>query len=357
MNKEEIKKRDLENLHLYRKYLLKNPDLKFLFLEMTNMCNLQCRHCGSRCEKGKGVFLDTELIIKSLKEAAEDFKDRKYMVVVTGGEPLLHPGFDKIVNCINELNLPWGMTTNGILIDSKMAQHLKDLQIGSITLSLDGLKEEHDWLRQVDGSFDKTIEAIKNLKNVDLTVQVTTVVNKKTINQLDDIYSLMRNLNVDSWRVINVEPIGRALDNQDMMLSKEEIYKLLDYIRDKRFDNDNPMDVCFGCSHYVSFDYEREIRDFYFECGAGTHVLSILCNGDIYSCLDIERRPGLIQGNIAKDRLSEVWYNKFKEFRIDRTELCNTCKSCKEKNYCMADSMHTWDFDNNKPLLCMKGEI
>ena len=114
------------------------------------------------------------------------------------------------------------------------------------------------------------------------------------------------------------------------------------------------MDVCFGCSHYLSFEYEHELRDNYFICGSGIYVGSILCNGDIYSCLDIERRPELIQGNIARDRFSDVWRDGFRQFRSDRTELCESCRRCEEREFCAGDSTHTWDFDQNKPMFCIR---
>lgn len=117
------------------------------------------------------------------------------------------------------------------------------------------------------------------------------------------------------------------------------------------------MDVCFGCSHYLSYEYEREVRNNYFICGSGIYVGSILCNGDIYSCLDIERRQELIQGNIATDRFSKVWFEKFKEFREERIIKCDRCNHCREKEFCNGDSMHTWDFEHNIPLFCiLKGD-
>jgi radical SAM protein with 4Fe4S-binding SPASM domain len=87
-------------------------------------------------------------------------------------------------------------------------------------------------------------------------------------------------------------------------------------------------------------------------CGSGIIVGSVLCNGDIYGCLDIERRPELIQGNIFEDDFVDVWENKFKEYRIDRTAACSECALCKEQEYCKGDSMHTWDFDNHRPKIC-----
>ena len=83
-------------------------------------------------------------------------------------------------------------------------------------------------------------------------------------------------------------------------------------------------------------------------------VASILCNGDIYSCMDIERRPEMVQGNIMTDHFVDIWENRFQRFRQDRTNNCEMCRQCTDRKYCRGDSAHTWDYDNNQPLFCVK---
>jgi len=350
--KEKIKSRDMAELHRYIEYLRENPRLTYLFLELTSYCNLKCAHCGSGCGDFAGENIDTEILFEALQTVAEDFDKNSMMICITGGEPMLHPRFKDIVKKVVDLGFSWGMTTNATLIDDAAADFLKEMKIGSITISIDGLEESHDELRKVKGSFKRTASAVRRLNERDIPVQVTTVIHRKNYGELEKIYKLMQDLGVKSWRVINIEPIGRANMNQELMLSKAEFDGLIDFIREKRFANDTPLDVTFGCSHYLGFEAEREVRDNYFICGSGIMVGSILANGDIFSCLDIVRRPELIQGNIRSDRFSEVWYNRFKEFREDRSLKSEECRNCKEREFCGGDSGHTWDYDNNKPLFC-----
>lgn len=349
----DIKSRDMTRLDAYRDDLRRHPRLTYLFVELTDRCNLNCLHCGSRCEQSRGTFLDTGLLLRTLDEVAQDFAPRSVMICLTGGEPLLHPGFDSIVNRINALGFPWGMTSNGTLIDANRAARLREQRLTSLTLSLDGLRESHEALRQVPGSFDRTVNAVRHLHAVGIPVQITTVIHRGNFGELDAVYAFLCELGIASWRVINLEPIGRALDNRQLLLDRAQFTALLDFIREKRFAADTPMDVRFGCSHYLSYDYEHEVRDNYFLCGSGLYVGSILCNGDIYSCLDIERRPELVQGNIARDRFSDVWHNRFQAFRTDRSEACAECRHCAEKSFCRGDAAHTWDYENNSPLFCL----
>ena len=341
-------------MHEYINYLRQNPRLTYLFIELTNCCNLSCLHCGSSCNPINGTYIDTELLIDTLESVAEDFEPNTVMICLTGGEPMLHKDFYRIVQKIVELGFFWGLTTNGTFINRQAVEKLKYLHLQSISISIDGLEVSHDKLRNAPGSFSKAIEAVSTLNAAGIPVQVTSVIHKKNFHELNELFDLMCDLHIHSWRVINIEPIGRSLHQNGFLLSYDEIRRLLDFIREKRYSKTTPMEVKYGCSHYLSFDYEHEVRDNYFICGSGIYVGSILCNGDIYSCLDIERRAELIQGNIAKDRFSKVWYEKFREFRADRTQYSKECGNCRERCFCSGDSTHTWDFANNRPMFCIK---
>ena len=352
-----IKEKNLTDFALLRESLYKKPILRSLFFEITDACNMACLHCGSHASPCKKQYLDFESIKKVATEVAKSYDPSQIMVCLTGGEPMLHPDFYEIASFITGLGFMCGITTNATLIDKDAAQKIKDSGICSVGISLDGTEQSHDKLRNKNGAFVKTTEGISNLVSVskgEITTQVTTVVNKSNISQLDDIYNLVCILGVDSWRPINLEPIGRAKEHKDLLLDKNEFKYLLDYIREKRFSPSVSMHVTYGCSHYLGEGFENETRDHYFMCGSGIFVASILCNGDIYSCLDIERRPELVQGNICKDSFVDVWENGFEQFRRDRTALCRDCQDCSERYFCKGDSAHTWDYDNNKPMLCFK---
>ncbi len=356
MDKKKIKSEKMTEISEYIESLHKEPKLIYLFVELTEQCNLACLHCGSDCEAAKNHHIDTDLLIKSLKELAEDVEPQTVMICLTGGEPFLHKDFYKIVETIVQFGFLWGITTNGTLIKQEDCIRLKNLGLNSVTISLDGLKDSHEWLRNVKGCFEKTLQCVNYFNDIDIPVQITSVIHRKNFHELEDMYNLMVNMKIASWRVINIEPIGRTLNHRDLLLTSEEIHALLDFIREKRYSINTPMDICFGCSHYLSFEYEHELRDNYFVCGSGIYVGSILYNGDIYSCLDIERRPELVQGNISNDRFFDVWKNKFSEFRRNRTELSERCRNCGEKMFCRGDSTHTWDFDKNEPMFCILRE-
>ena len=79
-----------------------------------------------------------------------------------------------------------------------------------------------------------------------------------------------------------------------------------------------------------------------------------MSNGDIGACLDIERNPRTIQGNIRKDRLKDVWDKRFELFRHNKAEDSEACRDCEHKKYCRGDAYHSWDYNEDKPLVCMR---
>ena len=356
MNEEikRIKIKNLNRLYDYRQTLYKKPILKDLFLEVTSRCNARCEHCGSSC----GDFISKDEVSaddlkKALLDISKHYNANDILLNVTGGEPLVRKDLFEIMDYANKLGFRWGMTSNGMLINDEVINKMIETNMETISISLDGLKETHESFRKVPGSFDKIIKNIKKLQNVPSIkiVQVTTVANKKNLNELEDLYNLMKELNVISWRVINVDPIGRAKDNKDILLDKEEYKWLFEFIKEKR--EENIMNVEYGCSHYLDLYMEKEIRDTYFYCLTGLCVASILSNGDIFVCPNVERRKEFVQGNIKTDSFADVWENKFKIFRSDDRLKCDKCSKCSKWKYCLGDSFHTFNFDDRKPNFCI----
>ncbi len=336
--------------------LRKNPLLKFLFIEMTNRCNERCRHCGSSCGEGSSDgMLSGEEIKAFLKKTASQFDISELMLCITGGEPLLREDFFEIMAYARSLGYSWGMTSNGTLIDERTAKMLAEAGMKTISVSLDGLPETNDWFRQKKGGFDAALNGVRSLigrGECFKHVQVTTVVHKKNIDELPRLYEILRKEHIRSWRVIGIEPIGRALGCRELLLDRDDYIKMFDFIKEHYLDPTLP--VLYGCSHYLGAELEREIRPWYFLCNAGVYTASIMWNGDIAACLDIERRPELIQGNIRRDDFKEVWESRFECFRNDFREK-GGCKGCSEYKFCAGGAFHSWSFDENRQNVCFKG--
>lgn len=352
---EDIKIRNLDKIAEYRKQLYKQPVLKDLFLEVTMRCNARCEHCGSSCgDKIVKDEISADDLKKALYDISQKYNPSDVLLNVTGGEPLVRKDLFEIMAYAVSLGFRWGMTSNGMLINDEILKKMEETKMETISISLDGLKETHESFRRVPNCYDKIIENIKKMQKIPSIkiVQVTTVANKKNLNELEQLYKLMKELNVVSWRVINVDPIGRAKDNKNILLDSNDYLYLWNFIKEKR--DENIINVEYGCSHYLDINYEKELRDTYFICSAGLFVGSILSNGDITVCPNVERRPEFVQGNIKTDNFVDVWENRFQIFRNEDRTKCDKCSKCKKWKYCLGDSFHTWNFDDNRPNFCIK---
>lgn len=351
------KEYDMTKILDLRRHLYDHPELKQLFLEVTSRCNARCEHCGSRCDaKEQGEEISAEALKNTLKEISEHYNPKQVFLNITGGEPLVRKDLFDILKYADSLGFPWGMTSNGLLIDELMVKKLEDANMRTVSISIDGLEKTHESFRKMPrNSFNKIIKGIKLMQSSPIIriVQVTTVVNKKNINELEDLYKFLLDNGVKYWRVVNCDPIGRANDNSNILLDNDEFKYILKFIKEKRSEG-KMTDISYGCSHYLGLNLENEIRPNYFFCITGIYVGSILSNGDIFVCPNVPRRQELIQGNIKTDSFVEVWENKYKPFRKEDRTSNKKCKKCKHWNYCGGDSFHTWNFDENKPNICLK---
>ena len=208
---------------------LKKHVLIDLFWECTLSCNAKCKHCGSSAEKKKYEGeLTTEEIENAFKQISEDMNANLILINVTGGEPLVRQDLCEVMEyATKELGFHWGMTTNGNLLNDENIAKLKKANMETISISIDGLEKTHDNFRGVLGSYKTIIDNIKKLKNENyvINIQVTTVVNKTNIEELEELYKIMLDLNLDSWRLASMDPIGRANENNVLLLDGKELKK------------------------------------------------------------------------------------------------------------------------------------
>lgn len=329
--------------------------LRTLFWETTLRCNARCAFCGSGCGdivscKGE---LTTEEIKAALKDIALKLPAEEIMLNITGGEPLLRRDVFEAAGYASSLGFSWGMVTNGSLITPDVIKSMKQAGMKTLTVSIDGCKETHERLRRLEGSFEGIIASLRAIKKEGFLdhIQVTTVVNRQNINELEQLREVLAGIGLDSWRVVTADPIGRAKDNTSILLDGDGMKRYFAFA--KKYRSDPVLPVIQSCAHFFG-DRETSLRTRGFECGAGKRVAGILYNGDIYVCPNVERRPELIQGNVRTDSFADLWINGFEWFRKRERTLSEECRGCYYKDACLGDSLHTWLFDEQKPAFCIK---
>lgn len=188
---------------------------KNLALNITGQCNFQCRTCIR--EYGNSSDLDVGLLKQVLPEAIALGYGH---VGLTGGEPCLHPDFEKVVNVIADSGATFNFVSNGSYPEKYsflVKEHKENLRAANF--SFDGAtKETNDRIRQ-KGSFDNVIKSIRYFVVHGVETIVNVTLNKHNKHQLEGMAKLAADLGVK--QVVFSAVIANSI-NQDMVLNDEE---------------------------------------------------------------------------------------------------------------------------------------
>ncbi|MCQ2169826.1 MAG: TIGR04133 family radical SAM/SPASM protein [Bacteroidales bacterium] len=338
-------------LELNRQLVLdarKTHPLRQLFWECTLRCNMNCRHCGSDCKASSSLpdmpFDDFRKVLESVKE---HYDSHRISITLSGGEPLMRPDLAQCARAIYEMEFPWGLVSNGWLMTPAKIEELLGAGLHGATISLDGLKEEHDWMRGREHSFERASEAIRILASEpEIAFDVVSCVNRRNISQLEQIKDYLLSLGVKGWRLFTVFPVGRAANDPMLQLSSDEFKRLMDFICKCRKEGE--IHTSYGCEGFLG-PYEGKVRDNIFTCQAGLTVASVLADGSISACGSI--RSDFHQGNIYRDDFIEVWENRFQPYRDRSWAKTGKCGDCRWWRYCQGGGMHLRG-ENRELLLC-----
>ena len=336
----------------FRKVETLRHELNYLFWECTTRCMLDCLHCGSDCHVDS---THPDMPAEDFLEALDtiDTPAKNLIVALTGGEPLLRKDLETVGMEIRKRNMRWGIVTNAYLYNQERHRTLLNAGMGALTISVDGLEQSHDWLRNTKGSFSRVDRAIDlAVSSNRLNFDVVSCVNQRNIKELKEIYSYLLDKGVKAWRLFTIIPIGRAKENPDLHLNNKEFKEMLDFIAERR--KEKAMDVKFSCEGYVG-TYEALVRDTPFFCRAGINIGSILIDGSISACPNND--PSFIQGNIYSDNFYQVWQTRFTPFRDRSWNRKGPCANCKDYSLCQGNGFHNWHGDKYAPLVCHKGKL
>lgn len=331
--------------------------LRTLFWECTLRCNMSCRHCGSDCKVAPGVKdMPAEDFLRVVDSITPHVDPHKVFIIFTGGEALLRPDLEQVGLELYRREYPWGVVTNGFLLDERRLDSLMASGMHSITISIDGPEAEHNWIRRHPQSFEKATQAIKLLtQQKDLLWDVVTCVNPRNYPTLPQFRDYLVELGVPAWRLFSIFPMGRAAGDPELQLTDEQYRGLLDFIKSQRNnkatsqqgDGAKSINVSYACEGFLG-EYEQRVRDLFFFCRSGVEVASIRCDGSISGCTSV--RSNMDQGNIYRDDFWDVWENRFQVMRDRSWAHKDQCKDCKVWRYCEGSGLHLYDDDRH--LLC-----
>jgi radical SAM protein with 4Fe4S-binding SPASM domain len=239
------------------------------------------------------------------------------------------------------------MVTNGLYLTPELLHQLVDAGMHAMTISLDGLEENHNWMRGNKDSFRAVSDAIDLLREEpNIVWDIVTCATEHNFSELPALRDFLIDKGVPSWRLLDVFPVGRAATTPEVLLSDKHYRQLLEFIRETR--RKGSIRTAYGCEGFVG-EFELDVRDYGFFCKAGITVGSVLIDGSISACSSI--RSDYHQGNIYEDDFMDVWENRFLLYRDRKWMHKEDCGECNMFRYCKGSGMHLRDGDG-KLLQC-----
>ncbi len=303
--------------------------------ELTNACNANCIHCGSK----SGDRRINELTEREALKICDDLKELGCQrISLIGGEMFLSPYWENICARLVDHGIRVSPLTNGLLINESNLDKLKTLGINNISISIDALGPTHDYIRGVPGIFNKIVANIKLAQQKDFLIGVNTAVSALNIDEIPALYDLLRNLEIPIWQLQIVEDMGNASQNPELCLTIEQLYQLAKQIADFRQRKEIKTSITHNIGWFCSF--EPMLRNHPFTgCLAGRTVVGIESNGNIRGCLSImggDPRQN-VEGNVRECSLVDIWRDpeSFTPFRKRTVEgLTGFCAECQYRDLC-----------------------
>lgn len=194
----------------------------------TRTCNLKCRHCYMSSDAKK---YQNELTTAEAKQFIDDLADFNVPVLLfSGGEPLIRQDFFELADYAAKKGVRPTLSTNGTLITPEVARKIKDIGVGYVGISLDGLREVNDKFRGKAGAFEAAMNGIKNCVAVDQRVGLRFTINHHNIQELENIFDFIEEENINRVCFYHLVYSGRGNQMMDEDVTAEESRRAMDII-------------------------------------------------------------------------------------------------------------------------------
>lgn len=311
--------------------------LRMVAWELTRNCNLNCVHCRAAASRGPH---DGELTLAECKRVLDQIASfASPTIILTGGEPLLRDDIFDIIDYGNAKGLRLVMAINGTLLTEEIAQRIKNGGIKRVSLSMDGKDaKRHDAFRGVIGSYNSVIRAADILNSVDLPFQINTTVTRFNVNDLPDIYTLVKSIGAVAWHVFLLVPVGRGKDLKGKELDAMAYEDVLNWLYGLESKNEIEMKVTCA-PHYYRIVKEKGDTPKSAGCLAGKSFMFISHKGIAQPCGYLE----ISSGDVRTDGVQKVWeespiFNQLRDLssykgKCGRCRYLKICSGCRARAY------------------------
>ncbi len=309
-------------------------NLRMCVWEITLACCFSCKYCGSRGGRARENELDTEECLRVADELGELGCHR---VSLIGGEVFMRKDWKTIAKRLTDNGILVNIITNGFVFRKSLIEDLKDANIESVSVSLDGPREVHDKYRQ-EGSYDRAVAAIETLLAAGIPVSVISTLNSENVAYLSEMLTLLRGYDIYAWQLQACSPMGNAAANGvDYAF---DMAGVIDFVA----ANMRSVSFAMGVADNIGYFTKDEGairgnlsgRAFFKGCSAGITAIGIDSVGNVRGCESMYDAR-FNEGNVREEPLRAIWegperfaYNR----RFRRELLTGKCAECELGEYC-----------------------
>lgn len=311
---------------------------RVLVIAVTQKCNLACLHCYANAKEPLSYELSTDDIKKLINDLANmPWKNEISSVGLTGGEFFTRKDALDIIDHVYKCGFKMLISSNGLLLTDEIIQKLASYPDLKISISLDGpVAEIHENIRG-PGTYNRTIEAIRKLTDLEVFVGVNMFVHKGNVDLIGETIYLADSLGVKAFNCINLLYVGRANSRQ----SRQKLVRIPESILYRKL-----FSILKGNIHYQEMMQNSTfanqimgiaggVKSHY--CGIGTNrALYVMADGNIYPCPHTAVKRFCL-GNIRNENLKDIWEKSqiLKDLRLLDVDRMNTkCASCDVRYFC-----------------------
>lgn len=226
--------------------------------EVTQACDLACVHCRASAQPERHSL---ELSTDEGKRLIDQIADLKVPVfVLTGGDPIKRPDLFELIGHARSVGVRVSLTPSATpLLTKETVLKLKEAGLARLALSMDGASAEtHDAFRGLQGSFARTLDAVRWANEIGLPVQINTTFSRRNIGEIDAIVSLMKSLKITLWSVFFLVPTGRG--KLDDLLGAEEFEEV--FAKVYGLSKSATFDIkTTEAQHYRRFLLQQRVRE------------------------------------------------------------------------------------------------
>jgi SynChlorMet cassette radical SAM/SPASM protein ScmF len=316
-----------------------NTALTFLYIYLTDRCNLKCFHCWQSAPlEGKGKY--SRLNFEECRHFLEDAKAMGLKnITFSGGEPLLNPEFHKFAEFFHDNSIGMALETNGILIpDSDILNTIKNCRI-YCAVSVDGFEPgTHNKQRGRKDAHRLTMEGINLLEQSNLSYQLIMAISKFNYHELVPLLEWVKEncKYCTAFKINVVNTLGRAkgMRKKGLLFEAAELPKVCEEIAGLA----DRFPIIKLHVDPVFFSFKNLMKKI--SCGGFcgyTSSLSILANGNVSICSLGKQVDRYIFGHVSQIDVKNVWENNpfLKEVHEDvHLRLKGICSNCIFRKEC-----------------------